>query len=338
MSFSSSTKNEISLKYSKSLHCNIAELIAIMNICCENVTFHNKKYIIFHIDNLEVMKKCFTILQNSFNIIGEVSIKSFINNRSIKDNSNRHIAKLKSYTIIVRKQSDVFRLLEYKNDLEVTTDWHKNSILLGSQGSIKSYIRGTFLCNGSITDPNKNYHMEFVFTDLELANNFAQLFQVFDITPKIIFRQRTSKLSTYKDSNNIRKNHVVVYIKDSNHIADILKIIGASVALLEFENIRILKEMRNDINRKVNCETANINKVVNASVKQVEDILFIKNTIGIDSLPNNLREIAFLRLEYQDTSLKDLGTYLEVPVGKSGVNHRLKKLRIIADEIRKGNR
>ena len=103
---------------------------------------------------------------------------------------------------------------------------------------------------------------------------------------------------------------------------------------MNLENIRILKEMRNSINRKVNCETANINKTVNAAVKQIQDIELIRDMRGLDSLPQNLREMALLRLEYPDAPLKELGSYLEPPVGKSGVNHRLRKLSAIAEELR----
>ena len=103
---------------------------------------------------------------------------------------------------------------------------------------------------------------------------------------------------------------------------------------MNLENVRILKEMRNSVNRQVNCETANISKTVNAAVKQLEDIEYIKQTAGIDSLPENLKEIALLRLEHPDATLGELGTYLDPPVGKSGVNHRLRKISAVADSLR----
>lgn len=115
---------------------------------------------------------------------------------------------------------------------------------------------------------------------------------------------------------------------------DILNIMGAHSCLLELENIRIMKEMRNNVNRLVNCETANLSKTVNAAVRQVESIKFIQSKIGLKRLPQNLREIAELRLEYPDESLKELGEMLDPPVGKSGVNHRLRKIEKIAEELR----
>ena len=132
----------------------------------------------------------------------------------------------------------------------------------------------------------------------------------------------------------LRKKHQVVYLKEGAQIVDMLNIMEAHVALMNLENVRILKEMRNSVNRKVNCETANISKTVTAAVKQLGDIEYIKQNAGLDSLPENLKEMALLRLEYPDTPLKELGTYLDPPVGKSGVNHRLRRISEIADELR----
>jgi DNA-binding protein WhiA len=133
-----------------------------------------------------------------------------------------------------------------------------------------------------------------------------------------------------------RKEHFVVYLKEGEQIVDLLNIMEAPLALMDLENVRIMKEMRNDINRKVNCETANLNKVVGAAVKQLEDIEYIEEKIGLSSLPEQLEEIARLRLEYPDKSLKELGSFLSTPVGKSGVNHRLRKISNIAEALREG--
>lgn len=131
-----------------------------------------------------------------------------------------------------------------------------------------------------------------------------------------------------------RKNHYITYMKEGSQIADMLSVMEAHVALMNFENVRILKEMRNSVNRQVNCETANLNKTVSAAVKQIEDIRYIERTIGFEQLPENLAEIAELRLEQPGTTLKELGEMLNPPVGKSGVNHRLRKLSMIAEELR----
>ncbi len=131
-----------------------------------------------------------------------------------------------------------------------------------------------------------------------------------------------------------RKKSYVVYLKDGTGIVDMLNVMEAHVALMELENVRILKEMRNTVNRKVNCETANINKTVSAAVKQIEDIVYIRDSIGFDKLPEGLRDVALTRLDYPEATLKELGELLETPVGKSGANHRLRKLSEIAEKLR----
>ena len=132
----------------------------------------------------------------------------------------------------------------------------------------------------------------------------------------------------------LRKHYHVVYIKEGSQIVDMLGIMEAHVALMNLENVRILKEMRGTVNRKVNCETANINKTVSAAVEQINDILYIRDQVGFDRLPAGLEEIALARLEQPDATLKELGDSLDPPVGKSGVNHRLRKLREIATQLR----
>ena len=132
----------------------------------------------------------------------------------------------------------------------------------------------------------------------------------------------------------VRKKYYVVYIKEGSQIVELLGLMEAHVALMELENIRILKEMRNSVNRQVNCETANINKTVSAAVKQIEDIRFIQSVAGLSGLPESLQEMARIRLERPEATLKELGEALEPPVGKSGVNHRLRKLSLVAEELR----
>ena len=131
-----------------------------------------------------------------------------------------------------------------------------------------------------------------------------------------------------------RKNHYVVYLKESDAISDMLNLLGAHEALMKFENVRILKGMRENIQRQVNCETANLQKTVSASVRQIQDIEYVRSHSGFSGLPDGLREIAELRLEYPNATLKELAGMLHTPVGKSGVNHRLRKLSALADVLR----
>ena len=182
----------------------------------------------------------------------------------------------------------------------------------------RAFLRGAFLSAGSITDPEKNYHFEIACASKEKAEQLRELFEFFGLEAKIV----------------LRKKYYVVYLKEGAMISDALNIIEAHISLMKFENVRILKDVRNSVNRRVNCEAANINKTVSAARKQIEDIEYIKNTIGLERLSENLRDIAYARLEEPDATLKELGEKLNSPVGKSGVNHRLRKLSQIAQDSR----
>lgn len=182
----------------------------------------------------------------------------------------------------------------------------------------RAYIRGAFIASGSMSDPDKSYHFEIVCGTLEKAEYLRNMINSFEMDAKIVKRKKS----------------YVVYLKEGSQIVDVLNIMEAHVALLELENVRIMKEMRNTVNRKVNCETANINKTVSASVRQMEDIIYIRDNIGFDKLPDGLKDVALTRLKYPDATLKELGGLLENPIGKSGVNHRLRKLSEIAERLR----
>ena len=182
----------------------------------------------------------------------------------------------------------------------------------------RAYIRGAFIASGSMSDPDKSYHFEIVCGTLKQAEDLRNMINSFEMDAKIVKRKKS----------------YVVYLKEGSQIVDILNIMEAHVALLELENVRIMKEMRNTVNRKVNCETANINKTVSASVRQMEDIIYIRDNIGFDKLPDGLKDVALTRLTYPDATLKELGGLLENPIGKSGVNHRLRKLSEIAEKLR----
>lgn len=182
----------------------------------------------------------------------------------------------------------------------------------------RAYICGAFIASGSMSDPDKSYHFEIVCGTLKQAEYLKNMINSFEMDAKIVKRKKS----------------YVVYLKEGSQIVDILNIMEAHVALLELENVRIMKEMRNTVNRKVNCETANINKTVSASVRQMEDIIYIRDNIGFDKLPDGLKDVALTRLTYPDATLKELGGLLENPIGKSGVNHRLRKLSEIAEKLR----
>lgn len=182
----------------------------------------------------------------------------------------------------------------------------------------RKFLREAFLEAGSMSNPEKGYHLEFVCEDEEFAGKLTETMKAFDISAKIAKRKR----------------YTIVYIKESEDIVNLLNVIGAHKCLMNLENLRILKDVRNSVNRRVNCETANISKTVSAASKQIEDIEYIKTHYGFDNLSDNLREVAKARLEYPDATLKELGNYIVPCVGKSGVNHRLRKLGELADSIR----
>ena len=182
----------------------------------------------------------------------------------------------------------------------------------------KSFIRGAFIAAGSISDPNKFYHYEIVCDYEEDAECLKDMLCFFKLDAKI----------------TQRKNSYIVYMKEGSYITDALNLMGAYVSQMDLYNVMILKEMRNDVNRKVNCETANLNKTISAAVKQTRDIEYIRDTVGLSSLKEGLYQVAKIRLEHQDMNLKDIGALLDPPVGKSGVNHRLRKISELADEIR----
>lgn len=169
---------------------------------------------------------------------------------------------------------------------------------------------------GSINNPEKKYHLEIDFKNNENLNKIEQILQKFDVNAK--------KMITDKKQS--------IYIKEGEEISKFLALIGANKAVMKFEDIRIQKDMRGKVNRLVNCETANLNKTINASIEQISAIKKLKANGKFNKLSDNLKEIANLRLENPDMSLIDLGQQLKQPVGKSGVNYRLKKIMEIANE------
>lgn len=181
----------------------------------------------------------------------------------------------------------------------------------------RAYLRGAFLSAGSTTDPQKGYDVEFVCLDKDKADLIQKCLDSFDIDAKC----------------TLRKGTYVVYIKEAEAVVDTLNVLGAHKSLMNLENLRAEKDFRNLINRKVNCETANIAKTVGAAGKQIEDIRKIEENMGLDKLPESLRQIAKIRLEHTESSLSELGALMDPPIGKSGVNHRLRKLSEIASTI-----
>ena len=208
---------------------------------------------------------------------------------------------------------------EIKDELLGLKMWDMNSGMKQDEQLARLCIREAFIKSGSINDPNKKYHLEITFKVKKKAEEMKQLLENFNIHARVIKREK----------------EYMLYLKEGEEISNFLALIGANSSVIKFEEVRVLKETRNDINRLVNCETANLNKTINAAVKQIEDIKLIKKKHKFSSLPENLQEIAELRILNPDVSLVELGKMLSEPIGKSGVNHRLKKISEIAEELRK---
>ncbi len=314
MSFSSEVKDEISRQFSSARHCQISELAAIFSMCGSIMISADNSYALKVVtENVIVARKFYKLLKMAFQVEAEIAISP----------SNR-LNKSNAYTVIIRKNESAVRILHAFRILKDNNEIDENIMvgnLITQQACCKrAFIRGAFLSAGSISDPNKFYHFEIVCDTKSKALQLRDMINCFELESKVVPRKR----------------NYVVYIKEGTQIVEILNVMEAHVSLMNLENVRILKEMRNSVNRRVNCETANSNKTVVAAVKQIKDIEYIRDTIGLESLSEGLLEVAKARLENPDVPLKDLGMMLSVPVGKSGVNHRLKKISEIAEELRGG--
>lgn len=304
-SFSSKVKEELARQWTPVKHCQIAELTALIVMCGGIRIDSRERYSIkIHTENISVARKYFTLVRKTFNIDTDILV------------SQNRIHKNVSYTVSIKSHEDAMKILHATKLMDDSGEVRELSIL--NACCKRAFLRGAFLANGSMSNPQKAYHLEIVCVTRGRAQQIKSMIDSFGLEAKIV----------------IRKKAYVVYLKEGSQIVDLLNVMEAPVALMELENIRILKEMRNSVNRKVNCETANINKTVSAAVKQVEDIAYIRDTIGLHKLAEGLEEIATLRLRYPEATLKELGELLSEPVGKSGVNHRLRKLSAIAQDLR----
>lgn len=310
VSFSSITKNELVRKMFEKQCCQLAEISAMIRMSGSiQLAGLNRINVRITTENPAIARLVFTLFKKSFNIHTEVLVKK-----------NKILKKSNTYVIIIANANEILHklgIIEYEED-SFNINYRVPQTLLKNECCKRAYLRGTFLGGGSVSDPEKTYHLEFVTHNEEFSNELMELINEYGLNSKVI----------------TRKNNYVVYLKEGDQIVDLLNIIGAHNALLSFENIRIVKEMRNSVNRIVNCETANLSKIVDAALRQIENIEYIQKTEGLKILPDNLREIAELRLENRNASLKELGQMLTPPVGKSGVNHRLRKIEKIAEELK----
>ena len=272
MSFSQDVREELIKHYDKSVHCQKAELAAIMMFQSRGLALDAASGRYIYSDPRSTDRNGFTVSRKTFNINGVLDLNKDIGSFISKTDDKR------------------------------------------------AFLRGAFIASGTISDPEKEYHFEITAPDEGCADMIVNLLASFGITARV-FRRR--------DIN------YVVYVKDREEISLILNIMNAHVAMMDYENVKIEKELNSAVNRRLNCDTANINKAVSASMKQIDDIELIRDTIGFDRLDDGLRNICEVRLANPDATIAEIGELLVPKVGKSGANHRFRKISQMAENMRK---
>ena len=307
MSFSSELKTELTGVIDTARHCRTAQLAAAVCFAGKAVGGENGVTVLkISSENAATADSAAELLKKIFGFSCEI-------------NKARSSRNLKSFSIELSaaESSEIFETLKFRE----SEDGRKLpgiASLTEKSCCKKAFLRGAFLAAGSVSNPDRSYHFEIMCRDEYIAGSTADIMCALGLQAKITQRQK----------------HFVVYLKEIEQISDALGMMGARTSLLELENFRILREMRGNVNRRVNCETANINKAAQAAARQIDDIKYIESHMSLSSLPNGLDEIARIRLEYPEATLSELGSYLEPPVGKSGVNHRLRKISSIAEALR----
>lgn len=351
MSFSSDVKNELYSVMDNARHCRIAELSALIVFCgrIQPAVDHSEAYTEDSPVATTEDSRAASVKERHGGAVknhGVVSMLMFsTTHRGVYD---KYLLLLKKIFRIdeeqlqissrLRKNSDVYEVCV--PDPETTalileaTDCAPadatgtcampgvHSVILRRSCCRRAFVRGAFLAAGSVSDPNRSYHFEIVCGTEELAEGVCSLIRSLEIDARIVQRQK----------------YYVIYVKESAQISDLLGLMGASVSLLDFENVRIMREVRGGVNRKVNCETANIEKTATAAARQIDDIHYIEKTVGLSKLSKALDEMAEVRLQYPTATLAELGDLLEPPVSKSGVNHRLREISRIAEDLRNTRR
>ena len=309
-SFSAGVKNELAKKYAPDRKGLKAELCALLNT---GAKIENSPWRIqFQTEQQSIIKKVFTLVEKLYKIKMTVSVRTGWQHKWVQ-----YIAVLSEPSAVHHILTELGLVSGSDYVRRIPAEW------AGGSGA-QAYIRGAFLGSGSLTNPQKNYHAELINVSREHQEALQELMGYYGLEMHMIARKRQHQ-SVY-----------VLYLKEGEQIVDLLNVMQAYTALMDLENIRIEKEMRNQINRSVNCEAANLQKVVQAAYKQVKDIEYLISQVGWEGLPASLSQMARVRLEHQDESLQELGRLLDPPVGRSGVNHRLRKLSQMAEQLRQG--
>ncbi|WP_342388539.1 DNA-binding protein WhiA [Salinicoccus bachuensis] len=309
MSFASEMKNELT-RIEVDTCCMKSELSALIKMNGALSHFNGEWIINIQTENAAIARRIFSLIRTLYG----VEIELLVRRKMKLKKNNVYISRIKKDSRKVLEDLDIMKEGVLSHEISDTVK--------EKECCIRSYLRGAFLAGGSVNNPETSaYHLEIFSLYEEHAQSLTELMNGYQLNAKFIERKRG----------------YITYLKEAEKIAEFLSLIGGYQALLKFEDIRIVRDMRNSVNRLVNCETANLNKTISAAMRQVENIQFIDEEIGLEELPERLREIARLRVEHQDVSLKELGEMMSTGViSKSGVNHRLRKLDRIADKLRSG--
>ncbi|MFC7751479.1 DNA-binding protein WhiA [Paenibacillus thermoaerophilus] len=309
MSFAAQTKKELTLIENENSCCDKAELSALIRMN-GSVQLTNQRIVLdISTENAAIARRIYSLLKRQFNVHTELLVRK-----------KMRLKKNNVYIVRVPGQvQEVLKELRIVSEGFVFTPGIDKEIIKNPCCK-RAYLRGAFLAGGSVNNPEgSSYHLEIASMYEEHCKALCRLANKFNLNARVIER----------------KKGFILYMKEGEKIVEFLSLIGAHQALLKFEDIRIMKDMRNSVNRIVNCETANLNKTIGASMRQIDNIRFLEKEIGLDALPEKLREVAKIRLLHPDMNLKEVGELLEGPVSKSGVNHRLRKIDELAEKLRK---
>ena len=305
MSFSATAKSEVCRTSTGKECCELAELSAIIHTAGSISISGGAFSLRIDTENAAVARRVFALIKSIYGIQAKTQMQT----NQLKHN---HI-----YSLSVQKEAARMLAVDTHILSDEGFEFGTDAAFLSARCCQIAFVRGAFLGGGSVTNPEKRYHMEFVCGQKEFAQGLLNIIVELGVSAKMIPRGKS----------------FVVYIKEGDAIVTLLTMMGAHASILNIENIRILKSVRNNVNRKVNCETGNLSKTVNASVKQQESIDYIRTHMGLDKLSPALKAAAEARIRYPEATLDELAAMLGAE-SKSGINHKLRKLNSIAEHLK----
>jgi len=310
MSFSSDAKNEVIQSLESGKKQKQSYILGMLCFGTKLVSTDGGIRLRFTTENPKIARKFYTVIKNDFSIKAKLTIhktmKSIMYRVNIDD--EKYIEELFFITGLLKRGNTIKDFINFGISSSVTSN----------PACRKAFIKGAFLGGASVSDPQKGSHIEFVTSHYRLSCEFKKLLEECDFSPKSV----------------VRKSNYVIYFKNASEIGDMLITVDAYNSFMEYQNIKIMKDVRNNTNRKINCDNANLSKTVEASLVQVQAIEKLQRLGVLEQLSPQLKEIARLRLEYRELNLQELGAMLSHPIGKSGVNHRLRKLIAEAEKYK----